>query len=200
MKICKKIIALLTIIIVLTGVSGTHANAATDPYLLQGKWEKPIVSIYIDDTPYTSNIPSINYTAWRFDCVQAISRWSTYLNNIWRLNINLVFADTKADADIIIQYGVSTSWAHTVNTYNGTSISKSKIVLDDWDLKNYNFDTYTVTNIVMHELGHALGLAQITVSHAQLNNISSVMIESVSSSYFSGNPTSFDETNLRKLY
>jgi predicted Zn-dependent protease len=65
---------------------------------------------------------------------------------------------------------------------------------------NNGFDTYRVTNILTHELGHAIGLAQITEQVAQTNNISSVMVESVSSPYFSGYPTSFDGTNILKMY
>ncbi len=131
---------------ILTATGVSYAKAATDPYLLGYQWNKSIVSIYIDDTPYSSNIPSYYYSSWRFDIVQAIDRWGIYLNDVYNASLYLITADTKSSADIVIQYGVSTSWAQTNNTRTGTTLIKSKITLDDCDLYNNGFDTYTVTN------------------------------------------------------
>lgn len=53
----------------------------------------------------------------------------------------------------------------------------------------------------MHEMGHAIGLAQITVADAQRLNIHSVMVEYIfDDTYFSGYPTAFDGINILKMY
>lgn len=205
-RLFKKLVVFMMVISVMTGVGVNYVsvNAATDPYLLAGHWDKNYVSIYIDDTPYWTGggIPSYYYIGWRFDIVQAIGRWSMYLNDQFDTDIHFLMADSKASADIVIQYGYSSSWAHSNNYPVGAPIITSSIItLDDWDLKNYNFDTYTVTNIVTHELGHSLGLAQITLDTARANNIHSVMVEDVfDKTYFNGYPTVLDEANLLKIY
>jgi hypothetical protein len=207
-RLFKKLIVLMMVISVLTGASTSYVQASalsttTDPYLLGGKWDKSYVSIYISDTPTPGyDIPSYYYIGWRFDIIQAIERWSIYLNDTFDTDIHFIYADTPGSSDIYIRYGFSSSWADTVNysADGGATYIKSIITVDDWDLFNYQFDTYTVTNILTHELGLSLGLAQIPVDIARANNIYSVMVGDISSPYFSTYPTSFDEANLLKLY
>lgn len=124
------------------------------------------------------------------------------MNNVWHANIHFIFASTASNADIVIKYGKSSSWAQTYPTAISGIFQKVNIVLDDWAFYTYPFDTATQTNIVAHELGHALGLADISEQDASNTGIFSIMVNSVypPTTHFSQYPTEFDRTNIFSLY
>lgn len=177
-------------------------------YFTGNTWNKNVVSVYIDDTPSPSQggvtIPSYLYTYWRSNISEAIERWDIYLNNVWDADISFIYADSASSADVIIKYGKSSSWAQTIpTTYSNThTFKKVNILISDWSFYQYSFDAYTQMDIVAHELGHALGLADIQESYAATNNIYSIMVNSVypQSAHFSSYPTDFDGSNINLLY
>jgi len=124
------------------------------------------------------------------------------LNDVWHANIHFIFADTASDADIVIKYGRPSSWAQTYATAISGIFQKVNIVIDDWAFYSYPFDAATQTNIVAHELGHALGLAEISEADAANAGFFSIMVNSVypPSAHYSPYPTEFDKTNIFSLY
>jgi hypothetical protein len=204
----KKYLRSLTILtlafIILCSTIPLKANAASS--FTGNKWNKSIVSIYIDDTPYPSQggttIPSYYYIFMHSNSAAAIERWSIYWNNVWRANLHFIYADTASNADIVIKYGRPSSWAQTKPTAISGIFQKVNIVIDDWAFYSYSFDIATQTNIVAHELGHALGLADIREADAANAGIFSIMVNSVypPSAHFSQYPTEFDRKNIFSLY
>ncbi len=194
----------LVFIMSFSSIPVTRANAAS--YFTGNKWNKSVVSIYVDDTPSSAQagitIPSIYYVYWRSSIIEAIGRWSMYLNS-WNADIRISLANSASSADVVIKYGTrSTSWAQTFPTASNGVFQKVEIEIRDWSFYQYNFDPLTQTDIVTHELGHALGLADISEAAAASAGISSIMVNSVypPSAHFSGYPTNFDKTNIFTLY
>ena len=90
------------------------ANAAS--YFTGNKWNKSIVSIYIDDTPSVSGIPSYLYPLMRSNIIAAVTRWNIYLNNTWDADIMFTYADSASSADVLIHYGSNGgNWAQTLS-------------------------------------------------------------------------------------
>ncbi|WP_312371405.1 hypothetical protein [Lachnoclostridium sp.] len=179
-----------------------YVSAASDPYLSGNKWNKSVVNIYIDSTPAVSTIPTNQYILWRLDIILMIERWNNMLS-VFGNNINFSITNDINSADTIIKYGqVNYSWAETKKITSGSTILKATIILDDWDFATIGFNDNTVQKIVVHELGHVLGLADITNLVAENQKIYSVMVNDVTQSpYFRETPTfDFDRLNLNKPY
>jgi predicted Zn-dependent protease len=205
-KLQKTLQKVMVLVIMVNAIIGNVSSAsAADPYLLGGKFNKTNLTYYISSTPSASDVPAI-FVSYTLDTAidTAFFRWNTYMN---AYNINLTFSSTNNinDADIVFTMGsLVGAYGLTKNTpLNSPTYSKSSITLNDYTIYQHYLggvlSINEIASIAMHEIGHAIGLAQISENLAQANNIYSIMVESIVSPYFS-NITSFDIGNIRKLY
>lgn len=204
-KSLRNLLIFSLIFIVSFSVLPFKAYAAS--YFTGNKWNKSVVSVYIDDTPTPSQggatIPSYYYAYWHSNIEEGVVRWNTMLNNAWHSNIMFILADNASNADIIIKYGTRpSSWAQTFPTASNGFFQKVVIEIRDWSFYQYQFDVLTQTDIVAHELGHALGLADISEQQASSAGIYSIMVNSIypPSAHFSRYMTEFDRNNIFTLY
>lgn len=197
-KILKNLIILVTIISVMSGF--TLTASASDPYVEDYKWNTSTISYYFDKTPSTSGIPQFNYDDYWVPAVYSgITRWNLFLNY---MNFNLQFYETTNinNADIVLQFGPSGGLANTAVTNIGSTIVSATIYLDDIDFYSYSFDDPTITDITAHEIGHSIGLKDISPANAEALDIYSIMVQGVFHSHFSSYQTIFDYNNIIKLY
>lgn len=198
-RILKKLFLMVIVFSILTS-NVQPIYAASDTYVNNYKWNKSVVNVYIDSTPYMNGASSQDYLMWKLDIQWMISRWNTFLE-VYGLNIRFNEVNNLSSADTIIKYGVSSSWANVSVQTSGTTITKATVILDDWDFFNYNLTDEIIQRIVVHELGHVLGLKDIAPTTAENNSIFSVMVNDVTgSANFEEFPTEFDFNNLKKLY
>lgn len=119
------------------------------------KWASIPVKIYVDSSFNATYISQLQ---------QAILAW-----NSTRVGVVLTYAGTTPSPIIVNGIGETkapissnSTIANTVRTYNGTTINKAVITLNS----NLSFNngatttgTYNLKSVFMHEIGHALGLA-----------------------------------------
>lgn len=199
-KILKKLLVLTTIVSTISGFGLTAS--ASDSYVVDKGWNQNTLNFYIDDSTGDPQIPSINYLYWGMAIENGIATWNTALedNNI---DLEIHAVTNRQDADIIFEYGVSSSFANTVLSYNADgSIKKATVIMDDMDFYIFGFNTTLVRNIAAHETGHTIGLKDIDYVFAEQEGIYSIMINKivVPSPNFSIVPTAFDINNIEKLY
>ena len=121
------------------------------------KWDKSIINVFI--TQITHNIPNKNFLY--SEILRGMTVWN---ENLRKNGINIQFQQTQSpdNADIIIH------WTKVGRVYNGMCKYPSvvngiiKKIYIDVGLKNDCLDKNTTEEsiffVIMHELGHSLGL------------------------------------------
>lgn len=197
----KKIFTIITLFSILC-ISATNVNASSN-YLTGYKWNKSQLTCYISTTPYAPDVPATKYFNWKTNIITCIGSWNNSLN---QNNVNLSFniTDDASKADIVFVYGqVEGTWARAIRITSGNLIASAMVVLDDWDFHTIGFNSTQIRSIVMHEIGHTIGLADIGNDIAIANNFYSIMVNDVfaPNTRFVPNPTpQFDIPNIRLMY
>ncbi len=198
--VIKKLVVMFSLICIVLGSNFNYASAATDPYLLGPKWNKTQLTYYIDSTSSApGTIPTDEYLYWNNKVTRAFAMWNASLQIF---NINLSFSKTtnSQNADILIRYGYSSSLAHVNNILHNGTLVQSVMTIDDFEMHVNGISDEYLYKVVLHEIGHTIGLANITADHAQANNIYSVMVFDMNSPRHTELPAEFDKLNLLKLY
>lgn len=121
------------------------------------RWKKPIVNIFI--TPISANISNKNYLYSQI--TQAISTWNIQLKNN---SIGILFNQIQSpqNADIIICWTKVGRVYEGMCKYPGILQNELKRVTIDIGLPNEysgkNTTPESIFFVIMHELGHSLGL------------------------------------------
>ena len=208
MRYSKKLIKKLIVMVILsvTLIGNVASASAADPYLTGSKFNKSSLYYYVELTPSRPDVPEVfNIITLDSSISSAFLSWNS---KMIVEGINLSFTETtnKSSADIIIEMGTITGiYGLVTHTYiNSTTYETSTITLNDYLIYTHwtggILSPGQMTDIVTHEIGHAIGLADISPGYAETNNITSLMVNSIDSSYFSSYPTSFDITNIEKMY
>lgn len=199
-QILKKITVFIALVCILFGTNIQHVNAA-NPYLLGYKWDKRALSYYIDSTSSAPGvIPSDEYLFWETDIVYSFNMWDNIMG-IYGINLTFTRTYNANQADILVKYAVSPSTANVVNNYSGTRLIKSTINIDDYEIYTNGISNESVKEIMLHEVGHTVGLKDISAGTAASQGFTSVMVNEMSSSYHAEFPTyDFDRYNILELY
>lgn len=199
-RMMKKFIVLLTLIGIMSG-NLLHASAASDPYLTGYKWNKTNLTYYVDTTP-SPGVPSIFSIIVLEPAIHdTFSTWNIYLS---AYEINLSFQETtnRSEADIIVKYGPTGvgTWGRVVpEEVSGTTYVEVSLTINDYSLQGV--DGGTIYDVIMHEIGHTIGLADIKRQDAEAIGLYSLMINDMDSPNFRSAPTyEFDRVNIRKMY
>lgn len=198
-KILKILFSSLLLILFITPNITTSVNAA-NPYIRSEKWKKSTLYYYFDNTPSVGNIPKDNYTYWNVEVPSSFNSWNSWLD-MYSINIEFKKTSTRSNANIIVKYGNGPSWAHVDLVTSGGYITKATITLDDFAFYTNGFTDAFINSIIKHEIGHTLGLKDISVAKAKELDKESIMVNSLSSSWHSNYITySFDRVNLLENY
>ncbi len=201
--ICKKIIAVVLLTCFFSGLLVQYTQAAPSDYVNNYKWNKRALTYYINNTPTpgVSGIPSIDYTMWEIDVVYAFNQWNT-LMPLWNINLTFTRTYSQSQADIVVKYGnVVGSFAEVISYRSGTTLTKSEIMIDDYELYTVGYNHEYLRRAFLHEVGHTIGLRDIQDYEAQIYQFTSIMVNDIDSPYHTEFPSyNFDRLNILYLY
>lgn len=199
----QKVMVLVMLISIIIGNVSTAS--AADPYLTGGKFNKSNLTYYIDTTPSSSDVPAVFDSVNLYNAIEnAFSMWNTIMSS-YSINLSFTSTTSRSNADIIVVMGTTGGpyGRVTHEPANSSIYTKSIMTINDYLIYLHwtggVLSGSKIFHIMMHEIGHTIGLADISDEVADANNITSVMTN-IFSVYFHNSPTSFDRTNIKKMY
>jgi hypothetical protein len=146
-------------------------------------------------------IPEDKYLYWNSDIQSAFNIWDSIME-IYSINLTFTKTTIKSNADIIVRYHTSSSLMNVEHTWSGAyEYDTSTINVDDYQLMIQSTTNEEFWLSILHEIGHTIGLADVSSLTAQQEGFTSVMVNNVHSAYHSEYPTyDFDKYNIVALY